>query len=88
MSSISPQTLWVLADQLIAVAAGTNKLNPATSVALAALLRVSKQLADLIAEIKKSDPDLWAKVVADYEDALAEWDASVARQLEQQTPSD
>lgn len=66
-----------IADQLAAVAVMVNPGAGASVALVKELLVAGAQLNSLIAGIKANDPDLWAKVSAGFDQALADFDASI-----------
>lgn len=71
-----------LVEQLAGVAAVLAPGHAGTVAALRGLLEVGTELHDLIARIRREDPEAWAAVSADFNSALAGFEASVARSRE------
>lgn len=68
------------ADQIILLAnalAGIGQaFNPAAAASLRALLTVGTELNNMIQSIRTNDPEMWAKVRADFGEAAAAFEAS------------
>lgn len=84
MSDISYEQVADMAAKIARLAAA---FNPPASAALLALIQISNQLNAVLTSIRANDPELWAKVSADYADAVSQWQAAVDRQQGQQPPS-
>lgn len=71
---ITAAQLAQLAQQLAGIAA---IWNPAAAAAVGGLVQVGTTLYALLQQVKENDPEMWAAVTADYQDAVAAFEASV-----------
>ena len=74
MSNLTAEQIAALAPQLGGIAA---IFNPGSAAAIGGLVQVGTQLFAMLQQIKANDPEMWAKVSADYRDAVAGFEASV-----------
>lgn len=71
--------LDAIVEQLAAVAAAISPTHAGTVAALRGLLAAGTELHELISRIKAEDPEAWKAVSQDFSEALAGFEASVAR---------
>jgi hypothetical protein len=73
-------------EQVMAIAAQLAQLaaifNPAAAGSIGALVGIGAQLTAMINAVRTNDPEMWARVSADFEDAKAKFEASVAAQAQ------
>lgn len=73
---MTQEQLAQFAKQMVALAA---IFNPGAAASVELLIAAATQLNEMVASIKRNDPDMWDKVSKDYKDSLAAFDASVPK---------
>jgi Pyruvate/2-oxoacid:ferredoxin oxidoreductase gamma subunit len=76
-NKLTQEQVMAIAAQLAGLAA---IFNPAAAGSISALVGIGTQLATMINAVRTNDPELWAKVTADFDAAKAGFEASVAAQ--------
>lgn len=74
--SVTPEKLTEFAKQLAALAA---IFNPGAAATVQLLVAAAAQLNEMVALIKQDDPEMWAKISADFNSAAAAYEAAVPK---------